>query len=201
MNPRPYGNLNTVPRAGSVSKGWLITFGAILILLGAIVLFVPVATTMGLAYLMAGALVVSGVVEMIHSFRVRKESGSWVRFLFSALAIIAGAVILRSPFAGMVTITLMLAIYFLVGGVAKGILAASLQGIRGRGWLIFGSIVSIFLGLYTFFTLPVMSLVLPGLLLGVDLVAYGVSMLGLGFSRRAPIPAGEEIPPEEKRAA
>lgn len=62
--------------------GWLLVLGLSMVILGTIALFLAPAATLGTILVLGWLLVVSGVVEAIHAFRVRKWAG-----IFSTLSV------------------------------------------------------------------------------------------------------------------
>jgi uncharacterized membrane protein HdeD (DUF308 family) len=97
---------------------------------------------------------------------------------------VAGLLVTRNPIIGASAITLVLAFYFLAASVGRlGIAYESLPG-NGRSWLFLSSAVSLLLGIYLITTLSVSSLVIPGLLLGLDLIIYGITLITLGTALR-----------------
>lgn len=163
---------------------WPAVFGILLIVLGAIIISVPVFVSIGISWLMGLAFVVGGVGQLIHAFRFARSPGWAGRFLMASLSIVAGIILFRSPILGDIGITLILAFYLLTSAIARGVIAVEATRITGRGWLIFSAFVSFGLGLYLLATFPVSSLIIPGTLLGIDLVFYGISLVAISGSFR-----------------
>lgn len=186
-------------RATSYSWEWPAVVGVLLMVMGATVIGAPVLATIGVSWLMGLSFVISGVAQLIHALRFTKSRGWVSRYLLASLSLVAGFITLRNPIAGAVGITLVLSFYLLLSSVARGTLAIEAKGINGRGWLTFSSVVSFCLGIYLLFNLGVNSLIVPGTLLGVDLIFYGVSLTFIaGTFRRGGLSYAEA---EIRRAA
>lgn len=52
--------------------GWLLFLGIFMVILGTVALFMMPAATLGTILVLGWLLVVSGIIEMIHAFRVRR---------------------------------------------------------------------------------------------------------------------------------
>jgi uncharacterized membrane protein HdeD (DUF308 family) len=155
--------------------------GLVLTLFGVIAIAVPLLATLEISWLLAVLFVVSGIIQLIHTFRFDPMRSRVGRFLLAALSIVAGVLILGNPISGAFAITLVMAFYFLVASVGRAALAFELRkSTRSKGWMIASSIISLFFGIYLIATLSTSSLVIPGLFLGVDLIFYGVTLVTLG---------------------
>jgi uncharacterized membrane protein HdeD (DUF308 family) len=145
-------------------------------------------------------LVSSGIVQAIHEIRSSRSTGKTSRMLLSALAIIAGILVMRNPLAGTEGVTLVMAFYFLAAGVGKGVLAHDAQPVPGWGWLLLSSMASLLMGFFLIASFPAVSLWVPGIFFGVDLIFYGTSLIALGMALRR-LKAEMPMPTDEKRAA
>jgi uncharacterized membrane protein HdeD (DUF308 family) len=190
-------------RHSNYSWKGLIALGILMVILGIIALNIPVASSIGLAWMMGALFFANGVIQFIHSIRYRNTSGTVGRFLLSALSLVAGLIVLRNPVSGTMGITLALTFFLLVESVGKWMLAADLRPNRGWGWLFFSSAVSFLLGMYLIATFPVNSLIVPGIFFGIDLIFYGMACIGLANVARKiehTITPTQQIP-EDRRVA
>ena len=96
------------------------------------------------------------------------------------LAILCGVVMLARPMLGLASLTMVLAIYFLVDGVFEIIAAFKIRGERGWFWLILGGIVSLVLAYFIWREWPVSGTWAVGILVGIRLIFAGWSMIALG---------------------
>jgi uncharacterized membrane protein HdeD (DUF308 family) len=86
--------------------------------------------------------------------------------------------LLRNPNAAAVALTLIAGALFLVGGIAR--ILAAVESPIGRGVLIFSGAVSAILGLIVLSDVWTTSLILLGLLLGLQTLMEGFSLLLFG---------------------
>jgi uncharacterized membrane protein HdeD (DUF308 family) len=165
--------------------GWVLVAGVAYITLGIIALSWPVASTVGLTFTLGILFLVASVVQAAHAIHLRKESGTGSRVVQSIAALVAGLLILRYPGAGMVGIAIAMTFYFFVSAFSKWAIAAGMRPHSGWGWTFVSATCSFLLGAYMIVTFPVSALWVPGLILGIDLVIMGASMIGFAFSVRS----------------
>ncbi len=103
------------------------------------------------------------------------------RYLFAILMIIAGLAMVTNSDMGLEALTLLMAVYFIVDGVAELFYAYSLRKL-GRGKFMFiGGIASLVLGILVYSKWPESSRYAIGLLLGVKFLFDGFSLTTMGF--------------------
>ena len=158
--------------------GWDIIFGILLLIAGIAILGdVVVATTVSVKFL-GWMAVISGLVGLVAAlFRINK-SGFWSAALGSGLMLVLGVVILRNTAATAVVLTLVAGAIFFVGGIAR--LAAANEYPQARWVLIIGGLISVALGLIVLFNLATASFTLLGILLGVQALIEGVTLIFTG---------------------
>ncbi|TDT96841.1 MULTISPECIES: HdeD family acid-resistance protein [Azorhizobium] len=166
------------------SWGWFVALGAVFILLGFVALAHLVASTFATALYVGAMILVAGVVQVLHAFRVREWSRFAVWLVCGLLYVVAGGLIMSEPLLAAGVITLMLGVAFVVSGVFR--IAAGL-GARGTdGWIfiVLSGVVTLLLGAVIIAHWPVSSLTILGLLLGVELIVNGVATLVFGLALR-----------------
>ncbi|MDR3607785.1 MAG: HdeD family acid-resistance protein [Oligoflexia bacterium] len=158
--------------------GWFLAAGISFIVFGIAALTWPVTSTLGLTFALGALFTVSGVVNIIQSIRLRKETGNGWHVLQAVTALAAGLLILRYPASGMLGIAIAMTFYFFVSAAAKGVIAFGMRPLAGWGWALASAIASFILGAYMIATFPISALWVPGLLLGIDFIFHGSSLIG-----------------------
>ncbi len=171
-------------RALREARGWLLAGGCISILAGfAAITYTVVATLVSVVFLAALVLFV-GVMEGIYAIRHR-ERGHLILYLLEALlAVVIGVLLLRSPVAGAIVLTTMIAIYFVISGVFRVIGALSLRPLHW-GWLLVSGLISLALGIIVWSGWPVSGLWFIGMLLGINLLFRGWTLVMLALALRS----------------
>lgn len=178
----PTAGMQTKP--ARMSWEWLTGMGVFLILIGVVALAAPVASSIGLAWLIGALFLASGIAQFVHAIWSIRESGTVSRFLLAALAMVAGAITMRNPVAGTMGVTLALCFYLFASAMGKWLLASELRPAKGWGLLFGSSLVSLALGVVLIVSFPVTSLLAPGLFFGIDMLFYGASCVATAFTFR-----------------
>lgn len=177
----PFGSLaEHLARMGE-NWGWVFAAGIAYVILGIIALSWPVASTLGLTFVLGVLFIASGIIQGIHTIQFRKEAGTAWRLFQTVIALAAGILMLRYPGAGMLGVAIGMAFYFFVSAVAKFELAFGMKPHRGWGWALVSAIASLLLGIYMIATFPISALWVPGLILGIDLIVFGASLCGFSM--------------------
>lgn len=166
---------------------WLAILAVISIVGGLLALFNPFAATLA-ATLMAGwVFAILGVIQIIQSFQLRGWAGFLWALLFGVLSLLVGISLVANPLAGMVSLTLLVAVLFLVTGVIKIAYSFSLRPISGWGWVLASGIVSLVLAVMILTDIPWSVANVLGILLGIELLSNGVLFLlvALGLRKMA----------------
>ena len=166
------------------ASGWYIAFGVLLLLGGIAAVARPLHAGLAVAFVVGWVLIINGIMAGAHALLARGAGGFVWRVLMSLLYIIGGIIVLRNPVEGLVALTIVLGVVLFVGGVSKLLLAMALTGIPGVGLLIVSGIVSIVLAILIWMKLPEASELMVGMLIGLDFIMSGVSLLVFGTGTR-----------------
>jgi len=170
----------------SLQRRWktLLISGIILIVLGLIAITLPWVFTLGIELFIGVLLLVAGLVQLIHLFQSRGLKGFLSTLLLALVSVIVGILLLTYPLAGMLTLTLLLSLFFLAAGIAKLILGIQLRPIAGWGWIVSSGIISLLIALLIWAGWPGTGLWVLGLLLGIDFLFAGIYMVALAMAHR-----------------
>jgi uncharacterized membrane protein HdeD (DUF308 family) len=173
------------------SWGWFVALGIALIALGVVCIMGDVTATLATVLALGWLLVIGAVVALVQAFRAYDWGGFFLYFLSALLRGVAGYVLIRYPDSGEVSITILLAAFFIVGGIFRTVGAASMR-FPSWGWTAFSGIVSLVLGFTLIYQLPTASLWFIGFLVGVDFIFDGVALITLGTAVKK-VPASREF--------
>jgi uncharacterized membrane protein HdeD (DUF308 family) len=168
------------------SRKWLLALGIFSIVLGAIALAVPVVTTVAWMLILGSLLFVNGIVQIYHTIRSPHESGFFLHLLISILYTVVGGLLILSPGAGAISLSLLIASFFMVGGIFRIILAVA-KRFTNWGWVVLNGIVTLFLGLIIFANWPWSGLWVIGLFVAIEMIIHGWSMVMLSTAARREI--------------
>jgi uncharacterized membrane protein HdeD (DUF308 family) len=172
---------------GAAAKvpGALIGLGILFIVLGMIgvagqVLFSFVSVNVLGIFLFAG-----GILQGAHAFQSSGWKSVSVQLVFAVLYIVGALYVWAFPIPALEVITLWLAAIFFVTGVLRFISAFQHRHFGEWIWLLLSAALSILMGVLIMNGYPESSLWLPGLLIAIELLLQGWSLLFLGFAARS----------------
>ncbi|MGZ6589949.1 MAG: HdeD family acid-resistance protein, partial [Solirubrobacteraceae bacterium] len=152
---------------------WLIVAGSLALVIGIVSIAVPVIASLTAAIFMGWVLVAAGIAVAIPAVSHRAP----VRGLEALIALAAGFYLLVFPRHGAVTLTFVLAVWFFARGILTLTYAMQWRGVPGSWIYGLGGILSVILGFMIAASLPSSGTWAIGLLVGVDLIFWGVRAL------------------------
>ena len=172
----------------SPGKRWAMftAAGVLLVVLGILALGSMGIATLASVIVFGALLLIAGVATVLTAFAAHGWGGFTLHAALGILSAVVGFVLIVSPIAGAVALTLFLALYFLAGGLFR-VISAVAQQFAGWGWAAATGVVSVALGAILFSQWPEASFWFLGLLLGIELILQGGSWLALGLAARAPV--------------
>ena len=164
--------------------------GALMAAIGTLAIFVPWAATLATTLFFGWLLIMGGVLGLIATIRSWRSEGSWSHILLPLLALVLGVVIIADPFAGSITLTWVLALFFLLSGLGNLAISRILRVSTGRFWLIaISGVVDIALAVFLVFGLPTTAIWSVGPVIGISLATSGVALLAAALDARHHHPA------------
>ena len=159
--------------------GTLRFLGMALMILGALAILAPLAAGVAIAALVGVLVVASGIVRLGFAFRAGSLGRGVLGGLLGALGVVCGLLMLAHPLLGLAFLTLLLAAYFIVTGVFEVLYALRLRPLQGSGWMLLSGITSVVLGALIQMQWPLSGAWAVGVLVGIQLVFAGSSLLAL----------------------
>ena len=159
------------------ARRWLLWTGVLSILAGALSIAVPAVASVAIAIFIGWVLIFAGVVMGMHAFQLRSGRNRSLRMLDAALALLVGIYLVAFPLSGTLTLTLLLAVWFFATGALYLFLAWLARGRPGVGLLALHGALSVALGLLLSVDLPSAAAWAIGLLVGIELIFWGLRAL------------------------
>jgi uncharacterized membrane protein HdeD (DUF308 family) len=172
-------------------KAFLIE-GILLVILGLAAIIVPPLASLAVTIFLGWMFLISGVAGLALTFWARKMPGFWWSLISAVLGIVAGIVLLSQPVQGTLTLTIVVGAYFLAEGVATIMYALQHRSELSErwSWLLVAGIMDILVAAIIIAGLPGSALWAIGLLVGINLLFGGASLIGMALAaRNAPNPA------------
>jgi uncharacterized membrane protein HdeD (DUF308 family) len=162
----------------------LMILGIVTSILGVFALMSPMFSGGVVATMIAIFLIAAGVARLIFSFQAGSFGKGLLAFALGALTIVAGIWMMTRPLLTMLSLSLLLMIYFLVDGIMEIFAAFKAKPLEGWSWMLFGGVVSVILGIIVWRNLPEAALWLVGVLVGIKLIFAGAAMTAIGMTGR-----------------
>jgi uncharacterized membrane protein HdeD (DUF308 family) len=161
--------------------------GIVLVLLGILAIVLPPLATLALTIVFGWLLLISGVAGLITTFWAKHAPGFWWSLFSALIAIAAGITLLGWPVSGSVSLTLVLIVFFVIEGVASIMYAIEhRRQYSGRwAWMLVSGVIDLILAGIIFAGLPGTALWALGLLLGINLLFGGTSLIAMAMHARA----------------
>jgi uncharacterized membrane protein HdeD (DUF308 family) len=164
-------------------KAFLIE-GILLAILGLAAVVVPPLASLAVTIFLGWLFLISGVAGLVLTFWARELPGFWWSLISAALAVTAGIILLARPVQGTLTLTIVVGAYFLAEGVATIMYALEHRRELSQrwSWLLVAGLMDILIALIIITGLPGSALWAIGLLVGINLLFGGASMIGMALA-------------------
>jgi uncharacterized membrane protein HdeD (DUF308 family) len=165
---------------------WLVLLGAVLIVAGALAILVPAVSEIPASKILGSVLVFSGIIQIMQSAKMLNWTGFIWHMLLGILAVVGGALIYMDPFAGVMAITLLIAVIFAVHGLTQITFAWRVRSQRGWHWFLVSGCIALVVSALLILKLPYSHTFTPATVAGVSLVFAGCAYVAMALaSRRA----------------
>lgn len=172
-------------------SGKLKMLGIALIIFGAVCVMAPVFAGGAVVITIGALLLLAGVGQVIQGTKAESRSDKLMSVILGVITGVAGIFVLGHPLLGLGFLTLLLAVYFVFEGVWKIASSFSYRPTPGWTWMLLSGVLSLILGLIIWNQWPVSGMWAVGLLVGLDLLSTGISMVVLASALRRVAPAAQ----------
>ena len=166
-------------------KAFLIE-GILLVILGLAAMIVPPLASLAVTIFLGWLFLISGIAGLALTFWARQMPGFWWSLISAVLALGAGIVLLARPVQGTLTLTIVVGAYFLAEGVATIMYALQHRRelLQRWSWLLVAGLMDILIAFIIIAGLPGSAVWAIGLLVGINLLFGGASMIGIALAAR-----------------
>lgn len=164
--------------------GWMMIWGIVMLICGILAIALPWASGIGVVIVVAWLLLLAGVSHLFLAVHTHSVGGVLWQILLALIYGAAGIFLLMNPLAGLVTLTLVLAVFLLMEAVLETALYFQVRGRVNAGWILFEAIVTLLLAILVWSQWPSSSLWLIGTLVGISLIFSGISRITLASAMR-----------------
>ena len=160
--------------------------GIVLAILGLAAMIVPPLASLAGTIFLGWMFLISGIAGLFVTFWARQMPGFWWSLFSAALAVLAGLILIARPVQGILTLTIVVSAYFLAEGVATIMYALEHRRELSErwSWLLFAGLMDILIAFLIISGLPGSAEWAIGLLVGINLVLGGASLVGMALAAR-----------------
>ena len=160
--------------------------GILLAVLGLAAMIVPPLASLAVAIFLGWMFLISGIAGLVVTYWARQMPGFWWSLFSAALAVLAGLVLLARPMQGVLTLTIIVGAYFLIEGVTTIMYALEHRRELSGRWslLLVSGLMDILISFLIISGLPGSAEWAIGLLVGINLVLGGASLVGMALAAR-----------------
>jgi uncharacterized membrane protein HdeD (DUF308 family) len=126
-------------------------------------------------------LLIAGVVQIVHALSAMRWQGFLLHLLGGILYTAIGWLMLMDPVAGAIGLTMLLAFFFILGGIFKTTLGIQAESV----WFAFSGGLDLLLGMLIWLGWPDTGTWVIGLFLGIELVFAGIGLMLIASRLRA----------------
>ena len=158
--------------------------GVIMIVLGVLALAAPILATIAVDIYLGWLFVISGVVGLAAMLSVHNVPGFLWSLVTALLSLVVGGLLLWNPIEGVLSLTIVLTVFFIVEGIFQAVAAFTYRdGMPGSwGWMLASGLADLALAAIIVMGWPGSVAWVLGLLAGINLLTSGwaIVMVALG---------------------
>ena len=174
---------NAIKKVTGASIGWAV----VMIVLGLLAVILPYATGIAISVVVAWLVVLSGVAYVAFAFS-SLSAGSFIwRMLIGVIYILGGGYLAFHPGIALASLTVVLAVMFVLESVLEMTSFFMFRPLPGTGWLLFDALATLLLAGLILYPWPASSFWAIGIILGVNLVFSGVTVMMYALAARQAI--------------
>ncbi|APZ91586.1 HdeD family acid-resistance protein [Fuerstiella marisgermanici] len=175
----------TVHELQPLRKKWwcLVLLGVVLISCGIAAIGYPISSTVGAAVLLGIVLLIAGVSTTVGAFWVGKWSAFLLQLIIGIVYCVLGLAMAEAPLATSAGLTMLVAAFAVASGTLRIVASLALR-FPQWGWVMLSGVITLLFGVVVFRHFPEASLVLIGIMLGVDMLLWGFAWVMLGWEVR-----------------
>ena len=160
--------------------------GILLAVLGLAAMILPTFASLAVTIFLGWMFLISGIGGLIVTYWARNMPGFWWSLISAALSVLAGGILLARPMQGVLTLTIVVGAYFLAEGVASIMYALEhRRELTGRwSWILVAGLMDILIAFIVIAGLPGSAEWVLGLLVGINLLFGGATLIGMALAAR-----------------
>ncbi len=170
--------------AGVDGRGWSTAIGILLIILGIAAILLPLVAGIAANIAIGWLLLFAGAAHLVYAWSARGAGAVIWQVILGIVYLLVAFYLIVHPGRGLLTLTLVLAAYFVVEGILEIVTFFRLRRFGRASWFLIDGIITLFLGAFIWAQWPYSSAWAIGIIIGVSLISSGVTRLSHRYPSR-----------------
>jgi uncharacterized membrane protein HdeD (DUF308 family) len=172
------------------NAGWAIGIGVLCVITGLLAIMAPYIAGLSVTIMVGALLTVNGVLQLIFAFKTGSFGKGLLTIVLGILGAAVGVYMMLNPNLALLSLTLMLAAYFVVAGISEIVGAFKMRPVKGWVWAAISAVISVLLGVMIWGQFPASGIWAVGTLTGIRMVFGGIWLVAVGRGVRG---ASDEV--------
>jgi len=155
--------------------------GIFLIILGIIAIVVPHFFTVAIVVSLGWILLFGGIFLITRALLFFRMPGFGLWLFMGLLQLVIGYLFLAQPLEGILTLTLLMTLFFALEGISKISLAFMMRPLAHWGYVLFSGLTALILAVVVWMGWPGIAEWLLGLLFGINMFFGGLSLVNISL--------------------
>lgn len=161
---------------------WLLFEGIIFVVFGILAIALPNVFTLSLELIIGWLFLIGGAVQLVRCFQLRHAPGFPFSLINALLSVIVGILLVANPLGGVLTLTALMAIFFIIEGITEIGMAIKFRQLKNWNWLFFDGILVLIMAFIIISGWPQTASWVIGLLVGINMLFFGFSMISIALA-------------------
>ncbi|HEY1615902.1 MAG TPA: DUF308 domain-containing protein [Rhizomicrobium sp.] len=160
--------------------------GFVLLGLGTAAILVPALASLAVAVFLGWIFLAAGFFGIVMSVAGRQAPGFWWSLVSAIVSLVAGGALIGWPVAGSMSLTFVLTAFLIADGVLTILFALEHRRQLSQRWvwLLINGVLDLLLAALIVLALPASALWALGIIVGIDLIFAGWSLIAMAMAAR-----------------
>ena len=158
--------------------------GIVFLIIGFLAIAMPGVFSISFELVIGSLMLIGGLVQLYRSFKAHRHHGFVASAFGSVVFIIVGLLLLAFPLKGIMAITTLITICFLIDGCFRMLLAVQMRMHQPWLWYMFMGIIEVVIAVLIWNEWPSSALWVIGTLVGINLVFLGMTQIMVSLQAR-----------------
>jgi len=159
--------------------------GILMLILGMLAIAAPNISTVEIELLIGWLFIVGGFFRTLTILRRRHAPGFVWSLVGAVLAVVLGAILIARPLQGVITLTIVMTMFFVVEGIAAILISLEYRRyLRSWNWTLFSGLINLVMAYLIWKGWPNSANWVIGLYVGINMVFLGVPLIMTSLAAR-----------------